>query len=169
MQFISRISYASPRGPTQALTTDAAESPIGGSAVFGSLIRGALTSHAAKPSEVANAFVAALMGRNSQWPSAGQTANLGPYAEGVSVRLFRAVRGRGSSGRFEPYTVVNDARNKRGIPYAGFVDQGIRSGGGTVSPVRYAANHTAVARTWASQIRAILATAEATARGRRGR
>lgn len=89
-----------------------------------------------------------LTGRLGFWPSRGTTSNYGPYARDHSLKRFVVSQGRTRKGRFDHITLSNTATNRKGIAYAGFVAQGIASGGRTVSPERYRANYDCVARTW---------------------
>ena len=146
VDFAARIVHVSPTGVTTRV-----EGQFGGSVALGAFVRDDITHDAPGPLLVARTFATLLAGPRSLWPAAGQTRNRGPYASGVSARAFTARQSRDARGRFGHVVLTNDARNRRGQAYAGWVDQGIRSGGGTVSPGRYRANHRAVARTWDDQ------------------
>lgn len=141
MNFEPTIIYIGPTG-TQVI------GDRGTAVSLGRIVLADVRGVAPKPSEVARELVRELQGRRSFWPSTGTTRNRGPYATGLSVGSFRAVQGRSVTGQFGRYAVINDARNRRGDAYAGYVNEGIRSGGLPVSPARYAANYNAVARTW---------------------
>ena len=150
VDFKARLTYFSARGT-------ATEVGAGGSVGFGPLVRDALDDIVLRPSFVGDEFVKVLRSRRSQWPATGQTRNRGPFALGVSVVSFRRVQTRDARGRFSSVQIINEARNARGIPYAGFVDEGIRTGGARVSPARYRANYRAVRKTWDMNLPDILA------------
>ena len=159
MNFTGTISYGRPAGRSRTVLRTAAPA-VGGLTEFGELqrqaVRDDIRGQAPRPSEIAAKFLEVLRSRRSEWPSTGLTANTGPYATDTSVRSFLARQGRTETGAFRPWVILNDARNARGVPYAGFVDQGIRTGGAQVSPSRYRANHRAVRRTWDANIGDIL-------------
>ena len=119
---------------------------------FGAIVRDDIARRAPTPKVVGGEFTRVLQSSRSFWPSTGFTRNRGPWAQGISARSFRLLQGRSARGRFTPWQLVNDALNERGLPYAGFVDRGIRAGA-----VRKAANFRAVGRTYDSTIAGILA------------
>lgn len=123
-----------------------AGNPEGGAAAFGQVVRDDLSALAPKPRDVARAFAQGLRRKGSEWPSIGNTSNRGPEATGRSARSFRAVQGRDARGRFQSWEVINDARNDKGRPYAGLVDEGIYNWNARPSRVR--ANFRAVERSW---------------------
>ena len=139
----------------------------GGAASFGQIIRGSAQRNAAQPIEVAAAFLQVLRSRRSQWPATGETANRGPHASGRSVAAFASRQGRSVTGQFQPWNIINDATNDKGFPYAGQVDQGLRSDGSRVSASRFQANFRAVQRTWDINLGVILANADSIAEERR--
>jgi len=136
------LTYVSSTG-----TRSRIEGPEGGGVSFGEAVREDIRSRLPMR-RLCELFVRELKGRRSQWPSNGPTANDGPYAIGRSRQAFRVQQARDIRGRFGRGEIVNDARNKSGRPYAGWVNQGIRSGGGRVSASRFMANYNAVAVTF---------------------
>ena len=165
MDFRSRIEYFDERGRSRGSVriTGTAGAIVG----LGEFIADGIAAAIVRPSHMANAFKTVLQGKSSYYPSAGTTANRGPYATGNSVRQFRVGQARNAQGRFERITLFNDARNKSGKAYPGYVVQGIGWGGRRVSPARYRANFDAIRRTWDDRRGAIFDLADQL-RGRRG-
>ena len=131
---------------------------------FGAILRTSIDGVKVRPTDVGTAFVAALKGRKSRWPAAGQTANRGPWATGRSVAAFRLQQTRQSGGQFDNIRLLNDARNVKGTPYAGFVDRGIGAG-----PGRRRANRDAVRRTWTQNFESTIGPMALRMRQERGR
>ena len=146
MRLNTRISSVSPRGRTRSPVITPGN-PAGASAALGQVIRDDLDAATPRPGVVARAFAKALGQGMSLWPSTGRTMNRGPHATGLSARSFRAVPARSGRGRFQPWEIINDARNAKGRPYAGLVDSGIYNW--RASQSRIQANYRAVQRTWA--------------------
>ena len=125
--------------------------PVGGVAGLGRFVRQDVADRAPQPTAVGNRLVRVLKGPRSHWPATGRTRNRGPWATGRSVDSFFVRQGRTTTGQYQPVELQNDARNTRGLAYAGFVDQGINAG-----PARRRANVRAVLRTWQDTAEQIL-------------
>jgi len=138
MKFAGEITHIDPKGQVRRVPATS----------FGQFIREETDDQLVPITTVALQFKKILTGHSSYWPSRGRTANYGPYSKNNSIRLFSVTQSRTQAGRFSRIIMRNDARNKKGVAYAGYVARGIRSGGGTVSPDRYRANYDAVHRTW---------------------
>lgn len=151
--FRTEVTSFTEGGRGRALLIDP-DNPAGASAGLGRVVREDFDGLIPLPRDVARAFVQALRRRMSEWPSTGSTNNVGPAATGTSARAFRAVQGRSAAGQFLPWQVVNDARNAKGRPYAGLVDEGIYNW--RARPSRIRANRRAVQRTWERVAEAIL-------------
>ena len=82
--------------------------------------------------------------KNSEWPAARNTANRGPYSKQESVGKFSGVVD--DSGGVRVAVLRNKAKNRRGLPYAYYVNRGVNSQG-RVSSARYRANYDACYRT----------------------
>ncbi|WP_420431258.1 hypothetical protein [Candidatus Poriferisocius sp.] len=146
-------------GPTGTVTN--VESPPAGASEFAELVRVDVASIAPQPSRVGRELARVLGRRESHWPSRGATANVGPWSRDESRRRFFTRQGRGGSGRYRGFVLLNSALNASGRPYAGYVDQGI-VGPNQFNPSTYAsaarrrANTRAVLRTWRDRSEAIL-------------
>jgi len=161
MRFDTTLNYSRPRGRSRAPVRQfrSGRAERGDTAELGELIRDDMAENMVQPRDMAALFLLVLRSRRSEWPSAGVTGNIGPYATGRSVERFSAQQGRTAEGSFTPWVLLNDARNKGGFPYANDVDEGLRTDGQPVSPQRYAANHRAVRRTWNQNLGRMLAEA----------
>lgn len=123
-----------------------------GSDQLAETIRSDIADRTPGPIVVTRELAAELGRRRSFWPSTGRTRNIGPWATGLSARRFRASQGRDSRGRFGASgRLANDAKNRSGVPYAGYVVRAVNAG-----PVRAAANFDAVRRTWTFNAQRIL-------------
>ena len=139
MQFSSTLTHSSRTGSTRTVSPDR----------LGEFIREDISRNAPRVRDVGESFVTQLQGSKSLWPSRGHTRNFGPYSQGRSVRHFRVGgQSRSAGGQFGRVQLRNNAQNKGGRYYAGYVDQGIGRFGNTVSPSRYRLNYKAVKRTW---------------------
>jgi len=160
MRFETTLNYSRLRGrsraPVRVFRSGRAER--GDTAELGELIRDDMAENMVQPRDMAALFLLVLKSPRSEWPSAGVTGNIGPFATGRSVERFSAHQGRTAEGRFTHWVLLNDAR-KGGFPYANDVDQGLRSDGQPVSPPRHAANYRAVRRTWDQNLGRMLAEA----------
>ena len=163
VSFQPSVSFARRRGPTSQLL-DQPGSGGADAATLGGLVRSNVLAVAARPSDAAAVFLQILGSSRSQWPAAGTTANRGPWATGTSVAAFCGRQGRTATGQLREWVIFNNATNRRGTPYAGFVVQGIGAG-----PVRAQANTDAVRRTWNANLPAILRQAAEIARRRSNR
>ena len=128
---------------TRSRVSAALSGPFGGRAGLGPFVRSDIAQRAPQPTTVGDELVRVLKGPRSHWPATGRTRNRGPWATGRSVDSFFVRQGRTTTGQYQPVELQNDARNTRGLAYAGFVDQGINAG-----PARRRANVRAVLRTW---------------------
>ena len=154
--FNTRIRYTRPAGRSGALVPTG-RSLAGADEVagLGNVVQAILEERVVRPSFVGRAFVEALGSTRSLWPARqGQTRNVGPWARGVSFMRFRSGQTRQGRGRFGEVEVSNDARNRKGAPYAGYVDTGVRAG-----PARRQANVKAARRTYERNERSILTRA----------
>ena len=167
MRFETTLNYSRRRGRSRAPARQfrpgsgerRALAARGDVAELGAFIRDDMAENMVQPAEMAAEFLQVLRSRRSEWPSRGVTGNIGPHASGRSVQRFFVAQGRTAQGRFTPWVLINDARNKAGFPYANDVDQGLRTDGERVSDTRYAANHRAVERTWNQNLAGMLANA----------
>ena len=151
------VSYTTPSGPgaERIIGATGDEFSRGATAVLGAAVNNAINDAAPRGIDLARALVDRLRSRRSLWPSAGTSQNRGPYSTmSHSQMSFMARQGRDERGRFGRNGVlINDARNRRGIPYAAFVNAGIRTGGNPVGPDAMRRNVDAVQRTWADGFR----------------
>ena len=75
--------------------------------------------------------------RNSLWPAKQNTANRGPYSKQKSVGKFTGQLEKNGDDYITH--INNSAKNKKGLPYAYFVNRGVSSRG-RVSKPRFTAN-----------------------------
>jgi len=138
VQFTGEVTHFGPEGQVKRVPA----------ASLGQFIRDQADDQLVPITKIANALKSVLTGRQGFWPAKGQTANLGPHARGYSVNQFSVPQSRTAQGKFSHIIMRNDALNRSGKPYAGYVAQGIGVGGARVSPERYRANFDCVGRTW---------------------